>query len=190
MHEVKGKAGLAPPAPLDVWVSNKLKLKSFCDTPGHSWDPYQAVACKKVVGRVRISVACCTSSTPIIGLHGLMVFIYCEVLGTFLVFPLLWFEHASRRENDMLLSCGMGCLFKMWSTIFAHELVSSCRTCTLQLGLTWHGCCSLEGFAWCTVHVDKPFCSLFGCKHWPELVGMPSGSPSHSMCSLYGWPLA
>ena len=157
MHEIKVKIGLAPPVQLDLRESNFLKLKSFCDTPGHSWDPYQAVACKKVVGRVRISVACCTSSTLIIGLHGLVVFIL-------------------RSLRHFLLCC-----------IFAHELVSSCRTCTLQLGLTWlPGCCSLEGFAWCTVHVDKPFCSLFGCKHWPELVGMPSGSPSHSMCSLYG----
>ena len=65
VHEVKVKAGLAPPETLNLWQSNVQKLKSFCDTPGHSWDPYQAVACKKVVG-----CACCTTRRAV---HPLLV---------------------------------------------------------------------------------------------------------------------
>ena len=46
VHEVAVKEGLAPPVQLSLRESNKAKLKSFCDTPGKSWDPYQAVECK------------------------------------------------------------------------------------------------------------------------------------------------
>ena len=45
VHEVKVQEGVVPPKQLRLWESNAQKLKGFCDTPGHSWNPYQAVVC-------------------------------------------------------------------------------------------------------------------------------------------------
>ena len=53
VHEIN--ATVAPPVQVKRPEANKQTLKSFCDTPP-LWDPYEAVTCKKVVGRVYILV--------------------------------------------------------------------------------------------------------------------------------------
>ena len=75
VHEIVPQAGVAPPVHVDILTNNHEKLDIFCDQPPNAWYPKQAASRKKVVGRVCISKACCTCSTPVVGLYGLMVFI-------------------------------------------------------------------------------------------------------------------
>lgn len=46
MHEIKVQEGVAPPVKLDLRAHNRKALKTFCDTPGDSWDPYEVAGCK------------------------------------------------------------------------------------------------------------------------------------------------
>ena len=100
VHEIDWQADVAPLVQLSRNFNNRFKLLTFCD-PGSAaaWDPYQAASCKKVVGRVCISKACCTCSTPIIGLHGLMVFIL-RSLRRFLPTSLVWAQ-IDREARDV-----------------------------------------------------------------------------------------
>ena len=72
-HEIVAPVDAPPPLRVDIETHNHQKLVTFDDQPP-IWNPMKAASCKKVVGRVCVSKACCTCSTPVVGLYGLMVF--------------------------------------------------------------------------------------------------------------------
>ena len=75
VHEIVAPVDVAPPLRVNRDAHNHEKLDTFDDQPPNIWNPMKAASCKKVVGRVCVSKACCTCSTPVVGLYGLMVFI-------------------------------------------------------------------------------------------------------------------